>query len=180
MEPFIGEIILFAGNFAPKGWSFCNGQLLSIEVNAALYSILGTNFGGNGTTTFGLPDLRGRVPVHPGSGVGLTKRTLGETGGTETIVIRQDQLPVHSHVTSSTMDIPIVYEESARSFTASVLITRQSAKLWADSQSGQISTKVFEEVSTESSGKNQPVDHMPPFQCIHYIIALQGIYPART
>jgi microcystin-dependent protein len=86
LEPFIGEIMLFAGNFAPRGWALCDGQLLSISQNTALFSLLGTTYGGNGQTTFALPDLRGRVPIHPGQGPGLTPRSQGEIGGSETIV----------------------------------------------------------------------------------------------
>src|SRR3954453_18765030 len=96
-EPFIGEIKLFAGNFAPRGYALCNGQLLAISQNPALFSILGTTYGGNGQTTFGLPDLRGRVPMHAGQGPGLTPRSLGEQSGTETVTLLSTQMPAHSH-----------------------------------------------------------------------------------
>ena len=103
-EPFIGEIMLFAGNFAPRNWALCNGQILSIAQNTALFSILGTTYGGNGQTTFALPDLRGRVPIHAGQGPGLTNRTLGENGGEEAHVLTSAEMPMHTHgavVTSS-------------------------------------------------------------------------------
>src|SRR5688572_5350285 len=96
-EPFIGEIIMFAGNFAPRGWAFCSGQLLSIAQNTALFSILGTTYGGNGQTTFALPDLRGRCPVHQGQGPGLSNYSLGQVGGTESVTLIASQLPPHSH-----------------------------------------------------------------------------------
>ncbi|MFY1113097.1 MAG: tail fiber protein, partial [Methanosarcinaceae archaeon] len=96
-EPFIGEIRMFAGNFAPRGWAFCDGQLLPISQNTALFSILGTTYGGDGRTTFGLPDLRGRVPVHAGSGPGLSTVRLGDTGGAETVTLSQAQMPSHNH-----------------------------------------------------------------------------------
>ena len=96
-EPFIAEIIMFGGNFAPRGWAFCDGQLLSISSNTALFSILGTTFGGDGRTTFALPDMRGRVSVHPGTGPGLSNRRLGERGGTETVGLNASQIPSHNH-----------------------------------------------------------------------------------
>jgi microcystin-dependent protein len=98
IDPFLAEIIMFAGNFAPRGWAFCDGQLLSIASNTALFSLLGTTFGGDGRTTFGLPDLRGRTAVHPGTGPGLSNRSWGEKGGTETNTMTINQMPVHHHV----------------------------------------------------------------------------------
>ena len=96
-SPFIGQITLFAGNFAPRGWAFCNGQLLSIAQNTALFSILGTTYGGNGQTTFALPDLRGRVPVHAGQGPGLSNYDLGQQGGAESVTLTTAQMPAHTH-----------------------------------------------------------------------------------
>jgi microcystin-dependent protein len=96
-EPFIGEIMIFGGNFAPRGWAFCDGQLLPVSQNTALFSLLGTTYGGDGRTTFALPDLRGRVPLHPGTGPGLSSRQLGEKGGTETNVLTIGQMPAHNH-----------------------------------------------------------------------------------
>ena len=101
-DPFIAEIIMFGGNFAPRGWAFCDGQLLSISSNSALFSILGTTYGGDGRTTFGLPDLRGRVAMHPGSGPGLTQRRLGEKSGMETVTLTTNQIPSHNHTATAT------------------------------------------------------------------------------
>src|SRR3954449_6617686 len=98
--PFIGQISLFGGNFAPRGWAFCNGQLLAVSQNTALFSILGTTYGGNGETTFALPDLRGRVPLHPGQGPGLSPYVLGENGGQENVTLNVTQLPAHTHAVS--------------------------------------------------------------------------------
>src|SRR5213083_1523824 len=97
-EPFIGEIVMFGGNFAPRGWAFCNGQLLAIAQNTALFSILGTTYGGDGQTTFALPDLRGRSPVHAGQGPGLSTYARGEQGGTEQVTLRAVELPPHNHI----------------------------------------------------------------------------------
>ena len=96
-DPFIAEIRIFAGNFAPRGWAFCNGQLLPISQNTALFSLVGTTYGGDGRTTFGLPNLQGRVPMHPGNGPGLTARQLGESGGVETVTLAESQMPTHTH-----------------------------------------------------------------------------------
>src|SRR5262245_60083892 len=96
-DPFVAEIRLFAGNFAPRGWAFCNGQLLPISQNTALFSLLGTNYGGDGRSSFALPDLQGRVPLHAGNGPGLSSRHLGEAGGDDTITLTDAQMPAHSH-----------------------------------------------------------------------------------
>jgi microcystin-dependent protein len=101
-EPFLGSIVLFAGNFPPRGWAFCNGQILSISQNTALFSILGTTYGGNGVTTFALPDLRGRAPIHFGQGPGLTNYVLGENGGVEDVTLVETQLPAHTHAQPTT------------------------------------------------------------------------------
>ncbi len=177
MEPFIGEIILFGGNFAPKGWSLCNGQLLSIEVNAALYSILGTNFGGNGISTFGLPDLRGRVAVHPGTGVGLSRRTLGETGGAESIVLQIDQMPEHKHEISTTENISVIYEMTGEDKNPLYMISYDQQNKQNPPIKIKDDSKGF---AIQNTGRNLPHPNMQPFQCINYIIALQGIYPTRT
>jgi microcystin-dependent protein len=100
-EPYIGTVMMFGGNFAINGWATCNGQQLSISTNAALFSILGTTFGGNGTTTFGLPDLRGRIPVHQGQGIGLTPYVIGEFGGTENVTLTYNQMPLHTHLVNA-------------------------------------------------------------------------------
>ena len=97
MEPFVGEIRMFAGNFAPRGWAFCDGQLLSVSDNDALFSLLGTIYGGDGRTTFGLPDLRGRIPIHAGQGSGLSNRRLGSKGGAEQVTVTVNQTPTHTH-----------------------------------------------------------------------------------
>jgi len=179
MKPFIGEVILFAGNFAPKGWSFCNGQLLSISVNTSLFSIIGTTYGGDGISTFGLPDLRGRTPVHPGAGIGLTKRNLGEKGGAETIILKIDQLPVHTHAISVTADIPIFYEDVTRE-RSGVFINQEKVNQISNIQKGQELENDIKQVSSGLVGQSIPHNNMQPFQCVNFIIALQGVYPARS
>lgn len=170
MEPFIGQIMMFAGNFAPRGWAFCDGQLLSIASNSALFSILGTTYGGDGRTTFALPDLRGRVPMHAGTGPGLTPRQLGEKGGIETTSLTVNNLPPHNH----TMN---VFNGSAKSGTATgnLLGNAQTEVYSSENPSGTMSP-----AAVGNTGEGQPVPVVQPFQCVNYIIALVGIFPSRS
>ena len=173
MEPFIGQIIMFGGNFAPRGWAFCDGQLLSIAQNSALFSILGTTYGGDGRTTFGLPDLRGRVPMHEGNGPGLTPRTLGQKAGTENVVLTTDQIPSHTHGANAVA--PAGNSNDAQN------------NFWADDagvSSGTYHTGPAN--TTMNSGAISPVGedgahtNVQPFLCINFIIALIGIFPSRS
>ena len=175
-EPFIGEISIFAGNFAPRGWALCDGQLLSISQNSALFSLLGTTYGGDGRTTFGLPDLRGRVPMHPGNGPGLTPRSLGEKGGVEDVNLTINQMPSHSHHASG---IVRAYngDPDSESPDETVLANGQfyssqspDANMHADSV----------QMTVDNSGGSQPHTNIQPYQCVNYIIALEGIYPSRS
>ena len=130
-EPLIGEIRLFAGNFAPRGWALCDGQLLAINQRQALFSILGTMYGGDGRTTFGLPDLRGRVPVHAGEGPGLTKRSLGQKGGAETHVLTVHEMPSHAHQAMGSAD-----PGKQSSPLGNVWATQQRTKVYGSPQTG--------------------------------------------
>ena len=169
MEPFIGQIMMFAGNFAPRGWALCDGQLLPIAQNSALFSILGTTYGGNGQTTFALPDLRGRMPVHPGNGPGLTPRTLGERSGQESVTLTINQMPAHNHT------LNVVNNDSKSAQVPNNLLGNAQTEIYSsgspDAQMNPAAIGV--------AGGSQPVQTMSPFQCINFIIALQGIYPSR-
>jgi microcystin-dependent protein len=165
-EPFIGEIQMFAGNFAPRAWAFCNGQILSIAQNTALFSILGTTYGGNGTTTFALPDLRGRVPMHTGQGPGLTNRNLGEQGGTEAVVLSQQELPAHTHTLNGS--------------TGAVNTTRPTGAVPAKGGSYSTANPDTQMAAPGVVGNNQPHDNMPPTLAVSFIISLQGIFPSRN
>lgn len=158
IEPFIGEISIFAGNFAPRGWAFCEGQLLMIAQNTALFSILGTTYGGNGATTFGLPDLRGRFPMGPGTGPGLTPRTLGEVSGSESVTLLVNQIPAHTHWLSLSDSVTTGVEAIA----------------------GVAAGGAMSPTNTTTTGESQPHENMPPYLAIHFIIALEGIYPSRS
>lgn len=168
MEPFIGQIMLFAGNFAPQGWALCDGQLLSIAQNSALFSILGTTYGGDGITNFALPDLRGRVPIHAGTGPGLTPRTLGEQGGTENVTLTQDELPAHAHALLANDIAATERSPGGNVLAQSVIYTNPSRN-----------PTPLNAAAIGSTGSSQPHENVQPFTCITFIIALQGIYPVR-
>ncbi|HYP14049.1 MAG TPA: tail fiber protein [Bryobacteraceae bacterium] len=173
MEPFIGQIMMFGGNFAPRGWALCNGQTLSIAQNTALYSILGITYGGNGQTTFALPDLRGRVPMSSGQGPGLSPRTLGETAGEETVTLLNSQMPAHNHMLSCDNNPSNQTEPSGNLFGA------ESASATQVYSSGPANA-LMNVAALSASGGSQPHDNMPPYQCVNFIIALEGIFPSRN
>lgn len=169
--PFIGEVQWFAGNFAPRGWAFCDGQLLSISQNTALFSILGTTYGGDGRTTFGLPDVRGRVLVHAGNGPGLSSRRLGEIGGTETVILTVNQMPNHTHTLRASGG-------PATSVTpnGNVLASPGRTRLY---DSGAANANMNASAIT-SAGGNESHNNMQPYNTLNCIIALTGIYPSRN
>ncbi len=185
MDPFIGEITMFAGNFAPRGWAFCNGQLLPIASNAALFSILGTTYGGDGRTTFALPDLRGRAPIHAGTGPGLPNYRLGQRGGSETNTLSVANLPAHNHsasLSSASVAMP-AYSLEGESTSPDGNYPAKSGQGDPDYNStsdvSMASASVSGSVTVGNTGFGQAINNMPPFCTIHYIIALQGIYPSR-
>ncbi len=169
MDPFIAEIVMFGGNFAPRGWAFCDGQLLPIAQNTALFSLIGTFYGGDGRTTFALPDLRGRVPVHPGHGPGLTSRTLGERGGTETETLTANQIPPHSHLLRANSG----RADSTDPSNATI------AKANEDTYN-ENNTDVNMKGDTANAGGGQAHNNMQPYLCVNFIIALQGVFPSRS
>lgn len=171
MDPFVAEIRMFPGNFAPTGWALCNGQILPISQNTALFSLLGTTYGGDGKTTFALPDLQDRAPMHPGTGPGLTPRVLGETGGVETVTLLQSELPSHTHGFTrhgATMDA-----EANSPFKAFPAVTKENSY-----SAGGTSVSMFPS-ALSSAGGSQPHNNMQPYLAVNFIIALQGIFPAR-
>ncbi len=169
-DPFIAEVRIFAGNFAPRNWAFCNGQLLQISQNTALFSILGTTYGGDGRTTTALPDLQGRAVMHPGNGPGLTSRSLGQTGGNETITLTEQQMPAHSHAVQAT-------GVTANSTSPENAIFAQSfeSESFYDSPSSLVDGPL-----TANTGGAEAHNNMQPYLALNYIIALQGIYPSRS
>lgn len=170
-EPFVGEVRMFAGNFAPRGWALCDGQLMAVSQNDALFSLLGTIYGGDGRTTFGLPDMRGRIPIHAGTGPGLSPRRLGAKGGAENVTLTANQLPSHNHSISASnnlgeSNLP-TDNVPARSQEAPLYTTYAAAEAMANNM-------------VTSVGGSRSHTNVMPYLCINYIIALFGIYPSRN
>lgn len=165
--PYIGEIRIFGGNFAPVGWAFCDGSLLAIAENDALFNLIGTTYGGDGVSTFALPDLRGRVPLHMGQGNGLSPRALGAMGGVEVVALQPNQLPEHSHV--------------AQADNADGTQAAPQNAIWATSALNQFSSNpinnTMNPAALGASGGKQAHENMLPFLTLNFIIALAGIYP---
>jgi microcystin-dependent protein len=180
MDPFIAQIVMFGGNFAPRGWALCNGQLLSIAENTALFSLVGTIYGGDGRTTFGLPDLRGRAPIHAGSGPGLSPKQLGQKGGTEHNTLNTAQLPNHAHsLAGGTVTIPVSEEDADQGEAAGKYLA--NGTFYHNVGDGAYGPGPIPlSGNTAAAGGNQQVNNMPPYQVVNYIIALQGIYPSRS
>lgn len=172
-EPFIGEIRMFAGNFPPAGWAFCDGQLIAINENDALFSLFGTTYGGDGQTTFGLPDLRGRVPLHKGQGPGLASHWIGEMSGTETVTLVDAQLAVHTHAALASADPA----SNAIGPEGSVTGDTGAAQIYAAPSSPPIA---MDAGAVSRVGGGQPHDNMAPYLAIRFIVALWGIYPSRS
>ena len=168
-QPYVGEIRMFAGNFNPAGWMFCNGSLLPILENETLFQLIGTTYGGDGQSTFALPDLRGRVPIHQGQGPGLSGYVLAQSGGAEAVTLTQNQMPGHSHTAlasnTGASDTP------ANNF-------------WANSTTGKPYSAAPPTVQMNTgtmgaAGGSQPHENMIPFLCVSYIISLFGIFPSQ-
>ena len=178
MEPFIAQIMLFAGNFAPRGWAFCQGQILSIAQNTALFSLLGTTYGGNGQTTFALPDLRGRVPVGTGQGPGLAAVTLGEMAGSQTTTLLVTNMPAHIHTV--TVNPRAVSEAGDTSNPTNAYPANSGAMDKEYKATGTFVNMGAASASTGAAGGSQPFSLMQPYLGMNYIIALEGIFPSRN
>jgi microcystin-dependent protein len=170
-DPFVAEIRIFPFNFAPKGWAWCDGQLMPISQNTALFSLLGTTYGGNGQSNFALPDLQGSAPMHPGQGPGLSLHDLGETGGSETVTLLQSEIPAHSHAMNAAAQDPA---------TAKLVSPNASFSL---SQGGGIyqdnSNTTLSDQALAPAGGDQPHNNLQPYLTFYFNIALQGVYPPR-
>lgn len=170
-EPLLGSIMLFAGTFAPRGWAFCNGQLLSIASNSALFSIIGTLYGGDGRTTFALPDLRGRAPVGAGQGPGLSNYPIGNKVGSETTTLTVNNLPSHSH--------------TLKGSSSPGISNLPNGGVAAANRDGILHYGYDADINMNSSsiantGGNQPINNVQPVLGMHYCIALQGVFPPRS
>lgn len=172
-DPFVAEIRIFPFNFAPRGWAFCNGQLLPLSQNTALFSLLGTTYGGNGVSNFALPNMQGNAPMHPGQGPGLSLHDLGETGGSATVTLLQSEMPAHPHAlmassTVGTKSLPTA-NSLARTSGATPYLPPASAPLVAMSPA-----------ALGLAGGNQPHNNMQPYLTLNFNIALQGVFPPRS
>lgn len=176
MDPYVGEIRSFGFNFAPYGWAFCNGQLLPIGQNAALYAILGTTYGGNGQTTFGLPNLQGQVPMHWGNKAGFVT-TIGEVQGTSTVTLSQAQLPMHTHqINAATASTGA--ERSAAPTNSSFLSASKGEAIYLPPPVAPNAT--FANNAITPNGGSQPHENMQPYLAINFCIALEGVFPSRN
>jgi len=169
-EPFVGQITMFAGSFAPRGWALCDGQLLAISQNDALFSLFGTIYGGDGRTTFGLPDLRGRVPIHIGSGPGLSSRTIGHRSGSESVTVARTQLPSHTHPLQGSTDSATTPDPSGNVF----------ARSSGDAYGSEFSASNMNGAAVGNSGGGQAHSNMQPWLAVNFIVALFGVYPSRN
>jgi microcystin-dependent protein len=170
-DPFVAEIRIFPFNFAPKGWAWCDGQLMPLSQNTALFSLLGTTYGGNGKSNFALPDLQGRAPMHPGQGPGLSLHDLGETGGSETVTLLESEIPAHSHALRGSLDdgdlsIPSPARTLAKSLQANAYSTTATL--------GGMAPEAL-----APAGGDQPHNNLQPYLTFYFCIALQGVFPPR-
>jgi|SRR5581483_7749037 len=169
-QPYVGEIRIFAGNFAPAGWMFCDGQLLPISENETLFNLIGTTYGGDGQSTFALPDLRGRLPLHQGTGGGGTYQ-LAEAGGAETVVLTINQIPSHSHTA-------LASPNNASTADASGVVAQTPT--YTPYISGVTPTTPMATAAIASTGGSLPHNNFQPYQCLNYIISLFGVFPSQT
>lgn len=172
MDPFVAEIRIFPFNFAPKGWAFCDGQILPLSQNTALFSLLGTTYGGNGKSNFALPNMQGNAPMHPGQGPGLSLHDLGETGGSDTVSLLESEIPAHAHTLRA--DILDIADTNVVSPTASFALSSGGA-LYQSAANVSLSGNAL-----APAGGDQPHNNMQPYLTLNFCIALQGVYPPRT
>jgi microcystin-dependent protein len=177
-QPFIGEIRMFGSNFAPAGWMFCNGQTLSIAQYTALFSLIGTTYGGNGTSTFNLPDLRGRLPVHQGQGPGLSFYTIGQAAGVETVALNSTQMPQHSHALMASTATATL-SSPTNNVTGAAPQTPVAADLYTKPGSPATVGNLLPQ-AVGNNGSNLPHSNMMPYLCVSFIIAMVGIFPSRN
>ena len=170
-NPFLGEIRMAGFNFAPRGWAFCAGQLLPISQNDALYALVGTTYGGDGVNTFGMPDLRGRLPINQGQGPGLSNYVIGQMSGTESVTLTAGQIPIHSHVINAASG-------GARSANpAGNLLGSGEADIYTHDNANGV---LMSPSTIAPSGGSQPHENMQPYLCVNFIIALEGVFPSRN
>jgi len=173
MDPFVAEIRIFPFNFAPKGWAFCNGQILPLSQNTALFSLLGTTYGGDGKSNFALPDMQGNAPMHPGQGPGLSLHDLGETGGSSTVTLLESEIPAHTHaLRDHDLDLGELNAPAANRTLA------KSAN--ANAYTAAANPAPMAPAALTVAGGSQPHNNMQPYLTVNFCIALQGVFPPRS
>ena len=170
MDPFVAEIRIFPFNFAPKGWAWCDGQLMPLSQNTALFALLGTTYGGNGKSNFALPDLQGRAPMHPGQGPGLSLHDLGETGGSETVTLLESEIPAHSHSFTASQADALEPAPGGQLFATGIGVS-----MYAPPGSGV----TLAPNALTPAGGDQPHNNLQPYLTFYFCIALQGVFPPR-
>lgn len=170
-DPFVAEIRIFGFNFAPKGWAFCDGQIMPISQNTALFSLLGTSYGGDGKSTFALPNLQGNLPLHAGQGPGLSPYDIGQTGGSETVTLLQSEVPLHTHSLNASASEAGSTAPGGQLFAAGQGIAEYAPPAGGAMLAAQMIAPV---------GGDQPHNNMQPYLTLSFCIALQGVYPSRT
>ena len=171
-DPFVAEIRIFPFNFVPRGWAWCDGQLLPLSQNTALFSLLGTTYGGNGKSNFALPDLQGRTPMHPGQGPGLSLHDLGETGGSETVTLLESEIPSHTHAIRVATDPANVQIPGP-----TLVLTRATAFAYSTTTTG---VQAMAGQMLAPAGGDQPHNNLQPYLTFYFCIALQGVFPPRS
>jgi len=174
MDPFVAEIRIFPFNFAPKGWAFCDGQILPLSQNTALFSLLGTTYGGDGKSNFALPNMQGNVPMHPGQGPGLSLHDLGETGGSETVSLLESEIPSHSH---TMMSLPAPGNRTAPGGNSIARVSGTTGPFLPPAGAALVS---MSDNAVAPAGGDQPHNNLQPYLTLNFCIALQGVYPPRT
>lgn len=171
-QPYVGEIRMFGGNFAPAGWAFCDGQLLPISENETLFNLIGTTYGGDGQSTFALPDLRGRIPIHQGQGPGLSNYILSQAAGVESVTLNVSQIPNHNHAYLATGPGGTLQPSPVGS-----AVTNDRVIMFSP---GLLTPETMAVQTVSPVGGSQPHDNMMPFLCVSFIISLFGIFPSPT
>jgi microcystin-dependent protein len=181
VDPTLGNVTIFAGNFAPRSWMLCQGQLLAISGNEALFALIGTTYGGDGITIFALPDLRSRVAIHSGQGPALSNHFVGEQGGNESITLTTNQLPVHTHAFASATGNPGASGVAGTTDTPVANVTARTAGINSYNSNGAGKmVPTVNNITTATAGGNQPFNMLSPVLAINYIIAVEGIFPSRN
>ena len=181
-QPYLGEIRMFGGNFAPRQWMLCQGQLLSISQYSALFSLIGTTYGGDGTSTFALPNLQSRVAMGQGNGAGLTSRVIGQTGGQETVTLTVNQIPGHMHALSGTTTVAAAGGQTPGSGVTLGTPSASGGNLYVvdDGSTPPPTAESLPPASCSQAGNSMPHDNIMPVLCVNYIIAMNGIFPSRN